>query len=100
MRAILLFCLLSAFSALCPARATEPDVETEPYVEVERRLTAEQMRATGLDTLSPEQLALLNRLLRDTQGEMVAQDITTWAKDRTASLPSGAEAAARAWLAA
>ena len=39
-------------------------------------------------------------LLRDTQGEMVAQDITTWAKDRTASLPSGAEAAARAWLAA
>lgn len=35
-----------------------------PYVDVEKRLTAEQRHATGLDTLTPEQLALLNRLLR------------------------------------
>ncbi len=39
-------------------------------------------------------------LLRDTQGERVARDITAWAIDRRADLPSGAEAAARAWLAA
>ncbi len=39
-------------------------------------------------------------LLRDTQGEVVAQDITSWTKDRRGPLPSGAEAAARAWLAA
>ncbi len=39
-------------------------------------------------------------LLRDTQGERVAQDITTWAKDQRAPLPSGAEDAARNWLAA
>ncbi|WP_244457886.1 alpha/beta fold hydrolase [Roseomonas fluvialis] len=39
-------------------------------------------------------------LLRDTQGERVARDVTAWAADRRAALPSGAEAAARAWLAA
>ncbi|CAH0259195.1 alpha/beta hydrolase [Roseomonas sp. CECT 9278] len=39
-------------------------------------------------------------LLRDTQGALVAGDITAWAADRRAILPSGAEAAARAWLAA
>ena len=39
-------------------------------------------------------------LLRDTQGETVAHDITAWVMDPTASLPSGAEAAARRWLAA
>lgn len=39
-------------------------------------------------------------LLRDMQGERVARDVTAWATDRRAALPSGAEAAARAWLAA
>ncbi len=39
-------------------------------------------------------------LLRDTQGRTVAGDITAWARDRYAPLPSGAEEAARAWLAA
>jgi alpha-beta hydrolase superfamily lysophospholipase len=39
-------------------------------------------------------------LLRDTQGARVARDVTTWAGDPGAPLPSGAEAAARAWLAA
>ncbi|HWT10149.1 MAG TPA: alpha/beta fold hydrolase, partial [Roseomonas sp.] len=36
-------------------------------------------------------------LLRDTQGPLVAQDITAWAKEPRTPLPSGAEAAARAW---
>lgn len=36
----------------------------QSYVDIERRLTVEQLRATGLDTLSSAQLALLNRLLR------------------------------------
>jgi hypothetical protein len=35
------------------------------YVKVEERLTAQQMRDTGLDRLTPEQLALLNRLLAE-----------------------------------
>lgn len=39
-------------------------------------------------------------LLRDRQGAVVAQDITAWAKEPRTPLPSGAEAAALAWLAA
>jgi hypothetical protein len=37
----------------------------EPYVDLERMLTPEQLRETGLDTLTPAQLARLNELLRD-----------------------------------
>jgi hypothetical protein len=35
------------------------------WVDIERRLTPEQRHATGLDMLTVEQLALLNRLLRE-----------------------------------
>jgi hypothetical protein len=35
------------------------------YVDLEQRLTPEQLHATGLDTLSPVQLSLLNHFLRD-----------------------------------
>jgi len=35
------------------------------YIDIEKRLTAEQLRATGLDTLTPAQLELLNRFLRE-----------------------------------
>lgn len=34
-------------------------------VDLEKRLTPEPLHATGLDTLSPAQLALLNQLLRN-----------------------------------
>ena len=37
----------------------------QAYVDIEQRLTAGQRHATGLDTLSPAQLELLNRLLRE-----------------------------------
>jgi hypothetical protein len=37
----------------------------QSYVDIEQRLSAEQRHATGLDTLSPAQLELLNRLLRE-----------------------------------
>lgn len=52
-----------------------------PWVDLEKRFTAEQMHATGLDTLKPEQLALLNQLLRDQ------------ARDAAASAPSPAPVA-------
>src|SRR5690349_4200313 len=46
------------------------------WVDVERRFTPEQMHATGLDTLTREQLALLNRLLReDTQAQVAAATV-------------------------
>lgn len=35
------------------------------YVNIEQRLTPEQLHATGIDTLSAAQLELLNRLLRE-----------------------------------
>lgn len=40
---------------------------------IEQRLSAEQLRATGLDQLSSEQLALLNQLLREQQGHVAAE---------------------------
>jgi hypothetical protein len=43
------------------------------YVDIEKRLTAEQRRATGLDTLSDVQLTLLNALLRDSEAEHLAE---------------------------
>lgn len=43
------------------------------YVDVEQRLTPEQRRATGLDALSTEQLALLNALLRNDDTGRVAE---------------------------
>lgn len=43
------------------------------HVNIEQRLTSEQMRATGLDQLTPAQLELLNRLLGE-QVEARAQE--------------------------
>ena len=37
----------------------------QDYVPLEQRLSAEQLRATGLDTLTPQQLQSLNQLLRE-----------------------------------
>ena len=37
----------------------------QPYIAIEQRLTAEERHEAGLDTLSPAQLAALNRLLRE-----------------------------------
>ena len=36
---------------------------SQAYIALEERFTAEQMHATGLDTLSAKQLKLLNQLL-------------------------------------
>lgn len=60
MLARLAFVLLSAAFAQSLAAHSE-----RPYVDIEQRLSADQLHATGLDVLTPEQLALLNRLLRD-----------------------------------
>lgn len=67
MRFVFLICSLWCAFAALPAQAAEP------YVALERRLTPEQLHATGLDTLSPEQLALLNRLLGESQGQAVEE---------------------------
>jgi hypothetical protein len=51
-------CLLAGLSA-GPASWASPDKQA-----LEQRLTPEQMHETGLDTLTPAQLARLNELLR------------------------------------
>lgn len=53
---LLLVALLSSMPVIAAAK---------DYVDIEQRLSAEQLRDTGLATLSTEQLELLNRLLRD-----------------------------------
>ena len=40
-------------------------VAAAQWVDLEQRFTREQMHATGLDTLTADQLATLNRLLRE-----------------------------------
>jgi hypothetical protein len=52
---------LALVAGLSPALAGAKN----DYIAIEQRLTAEQRHATGLDTLSAEQLALLNQLLRE-----------------------------------
>ena len=44
------------------------------YVPIEQRLTAEQRHATGIDTLSAEQLAALNALLSNEQESIRVQE--------------------------
>lgn len=51
--------------ALTLSLASFAVLANQPYVDIEQRLTAEQLRDTGLATLSAEQLKLLNHLLRD-----------------------------------
>lgn len=53
---------LFATALLCAASFC---ASAQDYVPLEQRLNAEQLRATGLDTLSPQQLQLLNQLLRE-----------------------------------
>jgi hypothetical protein len=51
--------------ALTLALASIAALAQQPYVDIEQRLNAGQLRDTGLATLSPAQLELLNQLLRD-----------------------------------
>lgn len=65
MRLLLSVAVATLLFIVAPARAASE------YVEIEKRLSADQMKATGLDQLSAEQLGLLNTLLRDNQKVVV-----------------------------
>jgi hypothetical protein len=62
---------LLALALVLPAQAY-----AQGFVPLEQRLSAEQLRATGLDQLTPDQLSLLNALLRDEQA-VQAQAVRT-----------------------
>ncbi|MBB4127561.1 hypothetical protein GGR77_002875 [Xanthomonas translucens] len=72
--------------ALACALAAPAALAQSGYVEIERKLSAEQLREVGL---SPAQLATLNRLLRDAETREAAQ-----APARPASAPAMAAAGA------
>ena len=62
MRKLFLVTILSLLTSFTVVAHAE-----RPYVAIEQRLTAEQLKTTGLDQLSPEQLAALNILLKEDQ---------------------------------
>ncbi|MBN8480722.1 MAG: hypothetical protein J0L88_03930, partial [Xanthomonadales bacterium] len=66
MRPIIALLSVVVLVVAAPVRA-----DAEP-ADLEQRLTPEQLHATGLDTLSAEQLALLNRLLREDTAKALA----------------------------
>jgi hypothetical protein len=68
------------------SHATEAQSSNIP---LEKRLTAEQMQATGLDTLSAKQLALLNQLLQ----EQTTQAIEVAVEKNTAEVKASAPVA-------
>jgi hypothetical protein len=70
--------------ALACALAAPAALAQSGYVEIERKLSAEQLREVGL---TPAQLATLNRLLRDAETREAAQ-----APARPASAPAAAVA--------
>lgn len=71
------------------------------YVPLEQRLSPEQLKATGLDTLSPAQLAALNTLLREDALQTAVAPLSPTAQ-ASAALPemTAAPAAAQAPMAA
>jgi hypothetical protein len=56
-------------------------------IPLEKRFTAEQMRATGLDTLSAQQLTLLNALLQEQTTQAVALAVEQNTTELNASAP-------------
>ena len=62
--------LIALTAALLLAHAA-PAWAQRDYVDIEKRLSAGQLKATGLDQLSREQLALLNSLLSEEQDIVV-----------------------------
>jgi hypothetical protein len=48
-------------------------LQAREYVDIQKRLTPEQMKATGLDQLSGEQLQLLNSLLDEDRKAVVEE---------------------------
>lgn len=68
-------------------------VAAEPYVDLEKRLTPAQLHATGLDTLSPVQLAALNAVLRGDAERVQSDADARVAKAQSARIEAPARAA-------
>lgn len=63
------------FIALAFASAGYPARADQGRLPIEQRFTAEQLRATGLDRLTPDEIALLNRLLEQERSGETAETL-------------------------
>lgn len=75
--------LRSTFVLVLLACSSAPTLAQSGYTAIEQRLTREQMQATGLNQLSTEQLALLNRLLGEehaSQTEAIREEVESRSK--------------------
>lgn len=75
------FVILTVFSLAAFAAMAE-----QAYVNLEQRFSVEQLRETGLDTLSPEQLKRLNQLLSENAAQVAK--IEKLQQHNSASQPS------------
>ena len=75
----LLLCAIALSLVLSPLAV----VAQQAYVDIERRLTPEQLRSVGL---TPTQLEQLNRMLREVQEKEAAAASTTTAAPATAAV--------------
>jgi hypothetical protein len=62
---IIMFKKINATVLVVFSLTTQMVLADQAYTKIEQRLTTEQLRETGLDTLSPSQLERLNQLLND-----------------------------------
>ena len=62
---------LATLAGLLALLVANPARAQDTYTPIEKRLTAEQLRATGLDQLSTAQLELLNQLLEQERSAAV-----------------------------
>jgi hypothetical protein len=89
--AVLSVCILASGTAFAE----------RPYTPIEQRLSPEQMRATGLDQLQPEQLSLLNQLLSSEQADIAAQSAQAErerrSQDATTPVTSSLKGEFRGW---
>ena len=83
------------------ATASLGAVAQQAYTAIEKRLTPEQLHETGLDTLTPGQLARLNDLLRDDAAQAQTRTIAetrALIAQQPATERSGAERGATSYL--
>jgi hypothetical protein len=79
-----IWCVVAAFSPAALAQS--------PYVDIEQRLTPEQLRSVGI---TPEQLARLNALLREAEQAQAVADVPAAAPASTVAAATSAAPARR-----
>lgn len=80
--------MLAAFAFALLALASSAVLHAQEFSSLEERMNAKEFREAGLDKLSAEELANLNRWLRERASATVAAPATAPVEDRT-GFPAG-----------